>query len=53
MFLTVDLERFNIHANPSQDVSPILLLDGLVMITNEALIASRCFEEGNLGRYLL
>lgn len=40
ILLTADLDRFT----PSQDVPPILLLDGSVMITNEASIAFKCFE---------
>ena len=29
----------HIHFNPSQNVSPVLLLNVLVMVTNEVLIA--------------
>ena len=38
-----------IHFNPSQNLSPILLLNGLVMITNEGSIAYKCFKKGNVG----
>ena len=32
-------KSLSIHSNPSQNVSPILLLDGLVMVANEESIA--------------
>ena len=34
------LKSLPIHFNPSQNVSPILLLNGLMMVTNEGSIAN-------------
>ena len=49
IFLSIFLEKFtHIHFNPSQYFSPILLLNGLVMVTNERSIACKCFEKGNV-----
>ena len=39
------LEKFTIHHNPSQNVSPVSLLNNLVMVTNEGLIACKCFKK--------
>ena len=47
------LKTLHIHFNPSQNVSPILLLNGLVMTTNEGSIACKCFKKGNVNGYLL
>ena len=44
-------KNLHIHANPSSDVS--LIVQWLVMVTNEGLIASKCFEKENLGKYSL
>ena len=30
--------------NPSQNVSPLLLLNGLIMATNEGFITCKCFK---------
>ena len=38
-------KSLHIHFNPSQNVSPILLLNGLVMVTNEGSIACKCFKK--------
>ena len=38
-------ESVHIHFNPSQSVSPILLLNGLVIVTNEGLIACKYFKK--------
>ena len=46
-------KSLHIHFNPSQNVSPFLLLNGLVMVTNEASIACKCFKEGNVRGYSL
>ena len=42
-----------IHFNPSQNVSPILFLNGSVMVTNEGLIACKCFKKRSVRGYLL
>ena len=41
-------KRVHIHFNPSQNVSTILFLNGLVMVTNEGSIACNCFKTGNV-----
>ena len=46
-------KSLHIHFNPSQNVSPFLLLNGLVMVTNEGSIACKCFKEGNVRGYSL
>ena len=46
-------KSWHIHFNPSQNVSPILLLNGLVMVTNEGSIACKCFKTGNIRGCLL
>ena len=38
-------KSLHIHFKPSQNVSPILLLNGLVMVTNEGSIACKCFKK--------
>ena len=38
-------KSLHIHFNPSQNVSPVLLLNGLVMVTNEGSIACKCFKK--------
>ena len=40
-----------IHFNPSQNVSPISLLNGLMMVPNEGSIACKCFKKGNVREY--
>ena len=40
-------KSLHIHFNPSQNVSSILLLNGLVMVTNEGSIACECFKQGS------
>ena len=42
-----------IHFNPSQNVSPISLLNGLMMVPNEGSIACKCFKKGNVREYSL
>ena len=46
-------KNLHIHANPSPNVSPILLFSGLMMVTNEFFIACKCFKKGSLGEYSL
>ena len=36
-----------IHFKPSQNVSPISFLNGLMMVPNEGSIACKCFKKGN------
>ena len=38
----LSLKNLNSSFNPSQNVFPILLLNGLMIITNEALTAFKC-----------
>ena len=38
-FFLFILKSLHIHFNPSKNVSPFLLLNGLVMVTNEWLLA--------------
>ena len=38
------LENLHIHFNPSQNVSLVSLLDSLVIVTNEGLIACKYFK---------
>ena len=42
---------FHINFNPSQNVSTILLLNGLVIVTNERLIVFKYLEKGNVRGY--
>ena len=44
-------KNLHIHANPSPDVS--LIAQWLVMAANGELIASKCFEKENVGKYSL
>ena len=53
IFLSIFLENFHNHFNPSQNVSSILLLNGFVMVTNEGSIACKCFKKGNIRGYSL
>ena len=46
-------KSLRIHFNPSQTVSPILLLNGLVIVINEGSIACKCFKKENLRVYSL
>ena len=46
-------KSLQIHFNPSQKVSSISMLHGLVMITNEGSIAFKYFKKGNVRGYLL
>ena len=43
----------HIHFNPSKNVSPIVLLNGLVMVTNEGSNTCKCFKRGKVREYLL
>ena len=47
------LNSLQIHFNPSQNVSPILFFNGLVMVTNEGLIACKCFKKGSVRVFAL
>ena len=38
-------KSLHIHFNPSQNASPILLLNGLVMVTNDEPVACKCFKK--------
>ena len=38
-------KNLHIYFNPPQNVPPILLLNGLVMVTNEGSIACKCFKK--------
>ena len=42
--LSIHLESLHIHLIPSQNVSPLLLLNGVVMVINEGSIACKCFK---------
>ena len=42
-------KSWHIHFYPSQNVSPILLLNGLVMVTNEGSIVCKCFKKRNVN----
>ena len=46
-------KSLHIHFNPSQNVSPILVLNGVVMVTNEGSIACKCFKKGNVRGHSL
>ena len=46
-------ENIHIYYNPSQNVSSILLLSVLVMLTNEGSFACKYFKIGNIRGYLL
>ena len=46
-------KSLHIHLSPLKHVSPILLLNGLVMVTNEVSIAWKCFKKGNVREYSL
>ena len=37
-------KSLHIHFNASKNVSPILFFNGLVMVTNEGLIACKCLK---------
>ena len=41
-------KSLHIYFNPSQDVSPVLLLNGLMMVANEGSTACKCFKKGNV-----
>ena len=43
-FLPFILKSLHIHFNPSKNVSPFLLLNDLVMVTNEWLLACKCLK---------
>ena len=46
-------ESLHIHFNPSQNVSPILFLNGLMVVTNKGLTVCKCFRKGNGRGYSL
>ena len=48
-FCTFFAKSLHIHFNPSQNVSPVLLLNGLVIVTNKGSIAYKFFKKGNVG----
>ena len=39
-----------ININPSQNVSPIVMLNGLMMVKNIGFIACKCFKKGNVRK---
>ena len=41
----------HIHFNRSLNVYFILLLNGLVLVTNEMLLACKCFKKENIREY--
>ena len=41
-------KNLHTHFNFSQNVSSILMLNGLVVVTNEGSIAYKCFKKGNV-----
>ena len=43
-------KSLHININPSQSVSPIVMLNGLMMVKNIGLIACKCFNKGNVRR---
>ena len=50
-FCPIFSKGFHINFNPSQNVSTILLLNGLVIVTNERLIVFKYLEKGNVRKY--
>ena len=42
------LKNLHIDFNLSQNASPILMLNNLVMVSNEGPIACKCFKIGNI-----
>ena len=52
-FCLIISKSLHFHANPSPNVSPVLLLNGLVMVANEGSIACKCLKKGNLREYSL
>ena len=53
LFINIYLESLHIHLNPPQNVSPVLLLNGLVIVTHEKSIAWKCFTKGKVRGYSL
>ena len=53
IFLSIYLEEFKYSFQLFTNVSPALLLYGLVMVTNKGLIAYKCFVKENIREYLL
>ena len=53
IFLSIYLEKFKHLFQLFKSVSPVLLLYGLVMVTNKGSIADKCFVKENVGEYLL
>ena len=47
-FCTFFAKSLYIYFNSSQNVSPILLLNGLVIVTNEGSTACKCHKKGNV-----
>ena len=43
-FCPFSSKNLHTHSNPSQNISPILILDGLVMVTNEWPVACKCVK---------
>ena len=52
-FCLSNSKSFLFHANPSSNVSAILLFNGLVIVTNEGSIACKRFKKRNVGEYSL
>ena len=46
-------KSLHFHTNPSPNVSPVFLLDDLVMVTNEGSIACKRFKKRNIAEYSL
>ena len=46
-------KSLHIHFNPSQDVSSVSLLNGLVMVIDEGSIVCKYFKKGNVRGYSL
>ena len=46
-------KSLHINFNSSQNASPILLLNGLVMVTNKESVACKCFKTWNVRGYSL
>ena len=51
--LTFISKSLHVYFNLSQDVSPFLLVNSLVIVANEGSIVCKCFEPGKLGWYLV
>ena len=52
-FCPFSSKNLHTHSNPSQNIPPILILDGLVMVTNEWPVACKCVKKQNVREYSL